>query len=289
MTIECTSLCILSSVKQAYRCLWHYKTQHIMISIVAALPFCLAGLMGALDPVSSASSAGKGMPEGFNLSFAILVCTTLLWAIPVTILWQRLYLLGPEHLIRKKAWPLISRSLKLINHSLIFFGLVLVAGAVITWGILYLRIFIGSEEMVGTITQMSKMEYALYASGLCVMVGFLLIIALRFSLAFSSLSIGKSLRFTTSWRMTRKNTFRMLFTTLLSSVPILGIYAVLLWAANHYFKNDLLAGAAPNPDVIYIFILIFAPILSLPLATFCSLISTFYRHCGCAEFSETTN
>jgi len=233
------------------------------------------------------------MPDGFNLSFAILVGTTLLWAIPMTILWQRLYLLGPEHLIRRKVWPLITRSLKLINHSLIFFGLILVAGAAVAWGILYLRIFSGSEKMTGTITRMGDMEYALYASGLLALIFFLLIISLRFSLAFSSLTIGKPLRFTTSWRMTRKNTFRMLITTLLSSLPIAGIYSVLLWVAEYYFNIDLLAGTAQNPDMdpdmIYIFILIFAPLLSLPLATLCSLTSTFYRHCGCPEFSESTN
>lgn len=293
MTIECTSLCILSSVKQAYRCLWHYKIQHIAISILAVLPFCLAGLSGILDPLSKASSSAQGMPDGFNLSFAILVGTTLLWAIPMTILWQRLYLLGPEHLIRRKVWPLITRSLKLINHSLIFFGLILVAGAAVAWGILYLRIFSGSEKMTGTITRMGDMEYALYASGLLALIFFLLIISLRFSLAFSSLTIGKPLRFTTSWRMTRKNTFRMLITTLLSSLPIAGIYSVLLWVAEYYFNIDLLAGTAQNPDMdpdmIYIFILIFAPLLSLPLATLCSLTSTFYRHCGCPEFSESTN
>ncbi|VAX07540.1 hypothetical protein MNBD_ALPHA03-1474 [hydrothermal vent metagenome] len=293
MIIECTSLCISSSIKQTYRGLWHYKFQHVVISILAVLPFCLAGLSGLLDPVSTASPSAQGMPDGFNLSFAMLVGTTLLWAVPMTILWQRLYLLGPEHLIRRKVWPLITRSLKLINHSLIFFGLVLVAGAAITWGVLYLRIFSGSEEMMGTITKMGDMEYALYASGLLAMVIFLLIFSLRFSLAFSSLTIGKSLRFTTSWRMTRKNTFRMLITTLLTGLPILAIYSVLLWAAKYYFNLDLLAGTAQNPDMdpdmIYIFILVFAPLLSLPLATFCSLTSTFYRHCGCPEFSEQAN
>ncbi|MCF6215354.1 MAG: hypothetical protein L3J58_04175 [Emcibacter sp.] len=289
MTIECTSLCILSSIKQTYRGLWHYKFQHVIISILAVLPFCLAGLSGLLDPVSTASPSAQGMPDGFNLSFTILVGTTLLWAMPMTILWQRLYLLGPEHLIRRKVWPLITRSLKLINHSLIFFGLLLVAGAAITWGILYLRIFSGSEKMMGTITRMGDMEYALYAFGLLAMVLFLLIISLRFSLAFSSLSIGKPLRFTTSWFMTRKNTFRMLIATLLSSLPILAIYSVLLWAAEYYFNIDLLAGTAQSSDMMYIFILIFAPILSLPLATYCSLTSTFYRHCGCPEFSEQAN
>ncbi len=284
MNFECTELSINSSIRQAYGCLWHYKFQHVMISILAALPFCLAGFSGALDPVFSVTSTMVNMPEGFNLSFAILVLTTFIWAIPVIILWHRLYLLGPEHLIRKKVWPLITRTLKVISHSLIFFGMGLVAAVGITWGILYLRVMSDSE---GTITEMGQMEYALYIFGILIIFSFLLLIALRLSMAFSSLTIGKSLRFTTSWDMTRKNTFRMLAATLTGGLPLIGIVALLLWAAKYYFQIDLLAGTAPEPEAIYIFVLICSPILTLPMAILCSLASTFYRHCGCAEFRES--
>ncbi len=289
MNFECTELCIKSSIRQAYGCLWHYKFQHVMISIIAVLPFCLAGFSGTLDPVFSVFTVTEQMPEGFNLSFAMLVLTTLLWAIPVIILWHRLYLLGPEHLIRKKAWPLFTRSLKVISHSLVFLGLGLVATITITWGILYLRVMSESEDMEGTITEMGQMEYALYVFGIVVILCLLLIIALRLSMAFSSLTIGKSLRFTTSWNMTRKNTFRMMAATLGGVLPLLGIVAALLWGARYYFQIDLVAGTAPETEMIYIFVLVCSPILTLPLAILCSLASTFYRHCGCAEFRESMN
>jgi len=288
MTIECTKLCILSATRQAYGCLWHYKFQHMIIAIIAALPFFIAGLTGYLDPVSAVASTTEKMPDGFNLSFAILVATTFLWAIPVIILWQRLYLLGPEHLIRKKVWPLMTRSLRLIYHSMIFFGLILIAAVAITWGLLYLRVISSSEKMIGTITQMGEVEYILYILAFVIILSFLLIIALRFSMAFSSLTIGKSLRLTTSWRMTRKNTFRMLLATFIGSLPVGSAVIILLWAANHYFHIDLLAGTAPNPDMVYIFVLLFSPMLTLPLAFLCALTSTFYRHCGCAEYREPT-
>ncbi len=287
MTINCTELCIRSSIRQAYGCLWHYKFQHILISIVAVLPFCLAGFSGVLDPVFLVSPGAEKMPEGFNSAFAVFILTTFIWAIPVTVLWHRLYLLGPEHLIRKKIWPLITRSLSVISHSLIFFGLGLIAAAVITWGVLYLRVMSNSEKMAGTITEMGQMEYALYVFGILVVLSFLLLIGLRFSMAFSSLTIGKSLRFTTSWRMTRKNTFRMLVATLAGGLPLLGVVIMVLWLANHFFQIDLLAGTAPEPDMIYIFVLLAAPVLTLPMAILCSLTSTFYRHCGCADFRES--
>ncbi|NOZ65491.1 MAG: hypothetical protein GXP00_03175 [Alphaproteobacteria bacterium] len=287
MTINCTELCIRSSIRQAYGCLWHYKFQHILISFVAVLPFCLAGFSGVLDPVFLVSPGAEKMPEGFNSAFAVFILTTFIWAIPVTVLWHRLYLLGPEHLIRKKIWPLITRSLSVISHSLIFFGLGLVAAAVITWGVLYLRVMSNSEKMAGTITEMGQMEYALYVFGILVVLSFLLLIGLRFSMAFSSLTIGKSLRFTTSWRMTRKNTFRMLAATLGGGLPLLGVVIGTLWLADYFFQIDLLAGTAPEPNMIYIFVLLAAPVLTLPMAILCSLTSTFYRHCGCADFRES--
>lgn len=287
MNIICTELQILPSIRQAYGCLWHYKFQHIMISLLSVLPFCLAGFLGHLDPVLTISASVQTMPDGFNLSFAILVLTTFIWAIPAIILWHRLYLLGPEHLIRKKVWRLITRTLKVISHSLVFLGMGLVIASTITWGILYLRVMGDSQGMAGTVFEMGQMEYALYVFGLLVILTFLLGLALRLSMAFSSLTIGKSLRFTTSWDMTRKNTFRMLAATLGGGIPLLGLMAALLWAAKYYFQIDLMAGTAPEPDMIYIFILASSPILTLPLAISCSLASTFYRHCGCAEFRES--
>ncbi len=287
MTINCTKLCIKSSIRQAYGCLWYYKFQHILISFAAVLPFCLAGFSGVLDPVFLVSPGAEKLPEDFNSAFAVFILTIFIWAIPVTVLWHRLYLLGPEHLIRKKIWPLITRSLNVISHSLIFFGLGLVAAAVITWGVLYLRVMSNSEKMAGTITEMGQMEYALYIFGILVVLSFLLLIGLRLSMAFSSLTIGKSLRFTTSWRMTRKNTFRMLAATLGGGLPLLGVVIGTLWLADHFFQIDLLAGTAPEPNMIYIFVLVAAPVLTLPIAILCSLTSTFYRHCGCADFRES--
>ena len=203
------------------------------------------------------------------------------------ILWHRLYLLGPEHLIRKKVWPLITRSLRVISHSLVLFGMGLVAAVGITWGVIYLRLMSESEGMAGTITEMGQTEYILYVFAIMIVAAFLLIIALRFSMAFSSLTIGKSLRFTTSWDMTRKNTLAMLAATLGGGIPLMVVVVAVIRAADHYCQIDLLAGTAPDPDMIYIFVLLASPVLALPVAILCSLTSTFYRHCGCAEFRES--
>lgn len=287
MNFACTELPVMTSVRQAYSCLWHYKFQHILISLVAVLPFCLAGLGGYLDPVMTVSSVTENLPDGFNLAFGLLVLTTFIWAFPVIILWHRLYLLGPEHLFRKKVWPLITRSLTVISHSLVFFGIGLVAAVGITWGLLYLRVKVGSEEMIGTLTEMSQMEYALYTLGLLTVIGFLVPISLRFSMAFSAQAIGKSLGFGISWDITRRNTFRMLLATLVGFLPVVALVGLTLWAAKHYWGIDLFAGTAPEMDLIYKFVLIFSPILTLPMAIFCSLTSTFYRHCGCADVKST--
>ncbi|PCI46990.1 MAG: hypothetical protein COB49_07760 [Alphaproteobacteria bacterium] len=260
-----------------------------MISILAVLPFCLAGFQGYFDPVLAVSPTTQSLPEGFNLSFAILVFTTFIWAVPVIILWHRLYLLGPEHLVRKKVWPLITRSLSVIHHSMVFFGIGLVMAIAITGGILYLRVMSESENMAGTITEMGQMEYALYIFGIFVICSFLLGLALRLSMAFSSLTIGKKLSYTASWCLTRRNTFRMLAATLIGGIPLLGIEAALVWGGKYYFHIDLLAATAPEPDMIYIFVLLSSPLLTLPVAILCSLASTFYRHCGCADFRESGN
>lgn len=284
MAIECTKLCVRSSVAQAYGCLWYYKFQHMMIAVLAALPFSLAGLMGWLDPVFSTSPDLNNMPEGFNLSFAILLLTTFIWAVPVIILWHRLYLLGPEHLIRKKIWPLITRSFNVISHSLIFIGLGLVMSVLFIWGMLHLRAISSMDSMAGTITELGTGELLLYIFiGLDIFC-FLLLVGLRFSMAFSAVAIGKKIGFTTSWRMTRKNTFRMLEATLLGGLPMIILLGAVMTGARVFMDIDLIAGTAPDQDMIYYFVLVTAPLLTLPVAILCSLTSTFYRHCGCAEY-----
>ena len=94
--------------------------------------------------------------------------------------------------------------------------------------------------MVGTLTEMSQLEYALYIIGLLTVISFLIPIFLRFSMAFSAQAIGKSLGFITSWDITRKNTFRMLGATLIGFLPIVAIVALVLWGGNHYLDIDLL-------------------------------------------------
>ncbi len=286
MIIECTELSVRDALRQSFNCLWHYKLQHTLISILAVLPICIAGWLGWLEPVISVTSVTDELPDGFNLSFAILVSSTFLWAFPVIILWHRLYLLGPEHLIRKKIWPLLTRTINIISHSLIFFGMGLLAAIGMTIGVLYLRIFNESEELSGTINEMGQTEYMLYATAIIIILLFLLIISLRLSMAFSAQTIGKKLGFTTSWRITRKNTFRMLFVTLFGCIPMIALAYLLTWSGNHFFEIDLLSISAPEHHMIYSFILVTSPILTLPLAILCSLTSSFYRHCGCAEVRE---
>lgn len=287
MTIECTKLDITAAVKQTYGCLWHYKFQHILISVVAALPFCIAGMNGALSPVLSATSATLQVPEGYNLSFGILVLSTFFWLIPCIILWHRLYLLGPEHLIRRNLWALVSRTAYIISHSLVFIGMALIAATATTWGILYLRNLLEESMSAATITSVSQAEYMLYTAGIFIFFSLIAIASIRFSMAFSSQSIGKKLGFITSWKLTRRNTTSMLLSCILILIPLTLVSIFTLSAAKIFWQIDLIAGTAPSPDSAYYYILLAAPLLCLPIAGFCSLTSAFYRHCGCADYWDS--
>jgi len=287
MAIECTKLNIFAAVRQAYSCLWHYKVQHILISVIAALPFCIAGLHGALLPVLSATSAVDTVPEGYNLSFAILVLSSFFWLMPCLILWHRLYLLGPEHLIRRKLWALISRTVYIISHSLIFIGMALIAATATTAAILYLRIRLGASMNGATIATASQAEYLLYTTGFFIFFCLIAIAIIRFSMAYSSLSIGKKLGFRTSWQLTRRNTASMFLSMVVMLAPLVLISLLTLWAANVIWNIDLFSGDVMNNDLAYYYILFTSPLLCLPIAGFCSLTSTFYRHCGCADHWDT--
>lgn len=277
MISNCTKLPLRATLREAYGRLWRYKLPHSLISLIALLPFTCAGLAGFLTPVFSTAASPDHVTEGFNLSLLILVLTVFVWAVPCIILWHRLFLLGPQHLVRRKILPIWSRSITLVIQMLILLGAGLLMALGLILVIFYLIDIISIQAGGSDIHEMAGRELFLYTAGLVLVVTFVTLIAMRFSLVFSARSIGKALGFRTSWCLTRVNSWRMLIAATLTTFPAVTCFYLLVITIHAF---------GPNSRLLYLLVLLLAPLLTSPLALFCSLTSVFYRHCGAETHRE---
>lgn len=286
MKQDCTILCVNTSLQDAYACLWRYKWNHIMISFIAFLPFTSVGLFGFFDLFFLPRPSHEIVPEGYNLSFILYILTTYFWAIPCIILWHRLYLLGPQHLIRRKIWPILTRSFVMMTKVLMLIGLgsmlIIAFLAILIFGITYL----GLNESISDFIQLTDNEFMRYILIISV-TGIITYLAfLRFSLAICARTIGKRVGLLTSWRLTEKNTFRMFLSFIAIFLPMLTLSFSLLYIYQTAIGLDLFYSGEILSPISYVHIFILAPVITLPLSAICSQCASFYRHCGGEECEQ---
>lgn len=280
MSNDCSPLCINTSIKDAYGCLWRYKGNHLLISYIAFLPFTVVGLLGFFDPFFLPRSSHELVPDGYNLSFILYILTTYFWAIPCVILWHRLYLLGPQHLLRRKIWPILTRSFVILSKVLFLIGLcamvILLLIAIFSFFISYL----GLNDSISNFIELTETEFMRYVVIVTIASSVTYLVFLRFSLAICARTIGKRIGLRTSWRLTEKNTFRMLLSFLTVFLPTLIITFGIIFTYQSLLNLNLFYSGELLDTMSYVHIFILAPIITLPLCATCSQCASFYRHCG---------
>ena len=284
MNKECSKLCINTSLRDAYSCLWRFKVNHLFISYLAFFPFTLVGLLGLLDPFFLPRTSLEMVPEGYNLAFILFIFTTYLWGIPCFILWHRLYLLGPEHLWRRKIWPILTRSFVMMFKVLFLIGICVMFALILMVTLSFTIELFAHDNSLNNFLELNDNEYFRNAS-IATLTGLLTyFLFLRFSLAICSRSIGKRMGLLTSWKLTEKNTFRMFCCFMAIFIPsiIASLISVTLYQL--FFSIDLFYSDEILSAVNYMHIFVLAPVITLPLGALSSQCSSFYRHCGGEDY-----
>ncbi len=259
----------------------------MLISYIAFFPFSLAGFLGLLDPFFEPRSSLELVPSGYNLSFFLFIATTYLWALPCVILWHRLYLLGPEHLLRRKIWPILTRSFVLISKVLFLVGVCVTVAALLVIMLTFTIEFLNIDDSISNFLELSDVEFIRYLSIVSITGLLTYLVFLRFTLAICARTIGKRMGLLASWRLTEKNTFRMFLSFAAIIVPtglitfgVLYLYQSLI-GINLFFSGEMLGTAS------YVHLFILAPVITLPLGSMCSQCASFYRHCGGENYIKT--
>ncbi|MBT5072944.1 MAG: hypothetical protein HOJ34_10240 [Kordiimonadaceae bacterium] len=287
MTEAPSPLCINTSLKDSFSCLWHYKWNHLFISYVAFFPFTLFGLLGLFDPFFMPRSSLELVPEGYNLSFFLYILATYFWALPCIILWHRLYLLGPEHLLRRKIWPILTRSFVMMTKLLILVGICAFLAVILVGLLSFIIGFMGLNDSLSDFLELSDSEFTRYMVIISITGALTYLVFLRFSLAICARTIGKRIGLINSWKLTEKNTFRMLCSFMGSFMPITILAILILFGYQKIFGIDLFYSGEILSTLSYIHIFVLAPVLTLPLSAICSQCASFYRHCGGEDYTKT--
>ncbi|MBL4601825.1 MAG: hypothetical protein JKY84_03685 [Emcibacteraceae bacterium] len=280
MNNDCSILCINTSLKDAYKCLWHYKWNHLFISFIAFLPFTIVGLLGLFDPFFLPRFSHEQVPVGYNLSFILYILTTYLWGIPCVILWHRLYLLGPEHLIRRKIWPIITRSFVLMSKVLFLVGLCVLLAIILVSMLAFAISYFNLNDSISDFIKLTDNEFIRYMAIISIAGLVTYLVFLRFSLAICARTIGKKIGLRTSWRLTEKNTFRMFLSFMVVFLPATALSIALIYLYQYTLGLDPFYSGETLDTITYIHIFILAPAITLPISAMCSQCASFYRHCG---------
>lgn len=286
MKQECKPLCLNTSITDSYKCLWHYKWNHLFISFVAFLPFVSLGLLGFFDPFFLPRSSHEMVPDGYNLSFGLYILTTYVWAIPCIILWHRLYLLGPEHLLRKKIWPILTRSFVMMSKVLFLVGICSLLAILSISTLAFLINYLGLNDSISDFIELTDSEFTRYSIIVSVTLIITYLVFLRFSLAISARTIGKRIGLLTSWKLTEKNTIRMFLSFVVTNLPIIAGSLIIIYFYQTALGTNLFYSGEILTPFAYLHILILAPVMTLPLSALCSQCAAFYRHCGGEECEQ---
>jgi hypothetical protein len=286
MKKECKTLNIKTSLTDTYKCLWHYKWNHLFISLVAFLPFVTFGLLGLFGPFFMPRLSHELVPEGYNLSFMLYILSTYVWGIPCFILWHRLYLLGPEHLLRKRIWPILTRSFVMISKVLFLVGICSLLAIVSISILAFLVNYFGLNDSISDFFALTDTEFMRYSIILSITLIITYLVFLRFSLAISARTIGKRIGLLTSWKLTEKNTMRMLISFIATNLPVIGATIGIIYIYQKLLGTNLFYSGEILTPFSYLHILILAPIITLPLSALSSQCAAFYRHCGGEECNQ---
>ncbi len=193
---------VLDLTLGAVQHLWSNRGPHCVLALVVVAPYALMGALGLLDPLFAATTAGA-VPEGYLTSAALMLAWGVIWNTPAMVLWYRMFLLGPDQMLKLPPAEFFARGARLIGYSILF-GLMLVAVAAL---VMLVILVLFSSANLGALQQGPLMAVVMVAA---------LILGGRLCLTFTAVALGLRLPFQASWARTRGHGFTISAAFLLS-------------------------------------------------------------------------
>jgi hypothetical protein len=257
---------VLELTLGAVKHLWSLRGPHSILALIVVLPYAVMGATGILDPFYTLATADN-LPDGYFTAAGLMLAWAALWNTPAMVLWYRMFLLGPDHMLKLPAGAFLERALRLLGASALF-GLIL--GGVTVVVMLIAAIATGGQGF----NQGVLMAVILIAA---------LIIGARLCLTFASITLGHAMPFRASWDKTKGRGL-----TIAGAFLLCALVAALLSVAVHGVIVAGLFGPPPTDGTtlvssrwMYLVDLVLAPVSYAGSALVCAVTAAvFWRLLG---------
>ncbi|MAU40875.1 MAG: hypothetical protein CMF31_04560 [Kordiimonas sp.] len=264
------------AIREAYYCLLHCWQYHLLIAYLVTLPYTIAGLLGGLDPLMMPTTSLDAVPAGYYSALALMFLTVAIWPIPCVVLWQRLYLLGPSQMLRKRFWPLLTRTVQFVIVFLISFGCIMALGGIVLF--LMMTLITPLLDRVPIIENVEVFTMGIAAALLMLV---MMVASVRLGLLFVSQAIGRQMSFRQAWQVTQGNTVRMISVSITGFVPMLALFLLVVYGLRQVICPAFMTlTLSENTSLNFLLLFAFSPVLTLPLAYLAAQMSVFYRCLG---------
>lgn len=249
---ENKKIAVWATMKTACQMLWIARKQHVALALVSALPsLVIAAFNQTL----------------LNNKF-MLIAVLIFWMPFFTILWQRLFLVGPQYFLKITPWDLIKMWLRVTAYGFKI-GLVFLAGAMALLAagfalVSLWRHFPGmTDPHLNTITSVIAV---------LTLILLLLAIGARFMPPLLGISVGENISLRNSWSIMEGHTAHLLITLLLLILPAVLLNGMIVVAVGFSVSaiggTEIIQYMTPleKEIVSLVFSPLFAVISALPIA-----------------------
>lgn len=257
---------VLELALGAVKHLWSLRGPHSILALVVMLPYAIMGATGVLDPFYTLATA-ENLPEGYLTAAGLMLVWAALWNTPAMVLWYRMFLLGPDQMLKLPVGAFLKRTVRLLGVSVLF-GLMIAALSLIV--MIVATIATGGPAA----NQGFLMAVILIAA---------LILGARLCLTFASIPLGHSMPFRASWAQTKGHGL-----AITGAFVLCALVAALLSVATHGVIVAGLFGPPPADGTtlvssrwMYLVDLILAPVSYAGSALVCAVTTAvFWRLLG---------
>lgn len=251
----------------AVRHLWSLRVAHAILAVVVVAPYALMGATGVLDPLYATLSSGEPR-DGYLRSMLLMILWGAFWNTPGLVLWYRMFLVGPDRMLKIAPADFIARTIRLIGYSILF-GLMVLGISVTLLLILSLVLSLGGAAPEAGLGQGPVMMVVLVVG---------LGLGGRLCLTFGSISLGATLPLKLSWARTTGHGLAISAGFLLCVLASTTIAAIVHGLVAAPFTNGEPDGI---PTGIFIVDLVLAPLSYASTALVCAVTAgAFWRLLG---------
>lgn len=253
---------IWATIRDAATMLWAARKQHVALAVIAYVPYPLISFLsqGGSDTMKAVTAAFWG----------------LLWLVPLHILWQRLFLVGPELFLKVTALQLFKMWLRLLGYYLGLFVAIVGTGLVFATAAFALhwvwRHALGLADP--RIANAASAIEALAFVSLC------LIVVMRLTPTFVGIPVDERIALRQSWLLMEGNAARLLLAILLVMVPailVTVIAAGILGLAIQQFTGAAAVTGGLSPVAEAAVALLLSPLLTAGSALWMAILALVYR------------